>query len=67
MLANLELSIFKQCAHEIAMRVAPDGTAILSGLLCDQVNECLALWPGFEPVDRKEEGGWAALTLVRIP
>ncbi len=65
-LSNLELSTFQKCANEIAARVENGGMVLLSGLLLDQVEECLALWPGFCLKEKKEAEGWVALALESV-
>ena len=62
-LANIELRVFERHAADIAPLVAAGGEVILSGLLEDQVEACLGLWPGFELVERTAVDGWAALAL----
>ncbi len=64
-LANLELGVFLKSASSIAERIAPCGEVILSGLLVNQVESCLAMWPDFELAARREEDGWVALALRR--
>ncbi|MFO8074114.1 MAG: 50S ribosomal protein L11 methyltransferase [Polyangia bacterium] len=64
-LANLELPVFRDCAERIARLVAPGGEALLSGLLVDQVNPCLELWPGFEERERRDREGWGAVAVRR--
>ncbi len=64
-LANLQLDVFWTAAPDVAARVAPGGAVLVSGVLAEQVDRCLALWPGFTPEERLEEEGWAALALRR--
>jgi ribosomal protein L11 methyltransferase len=66
-LANLELGLFLTCATAVAEKVAPGGEALLSGLLSDQVEPCLALWPGFRMTEKREQNGWISLALEPIP
>lgn len=66
-MANLQLSVFEECAADIARLVESGGEAILSGLLAEQVEPCLALWPGFEPVETAGEDGWAAVVVKPSP
>ncbi len=65
-LANLELSVFLTAASSIAEKVAPGGEALLSGLLVDQVEPCLNLWPGFKMKEKREQNGWISLALEPI-
>ncbi|HUT76984.1 MAG TPA: 50S ribosomal protein L11 methyltransferase, partial [Polyangia bacterium] len=64
-LANIELSVFALLAPAIAARVAPAGELLVSGLLADQAEACLALFPDFAVVERLALDGWLALALVR--
>jgi ribosomal protein L11 methyltransferase len=64
-LANLELSVFLTAASSIAEKVAPGGEALLSGLLADQIERCLSLWPGFKMTEKREQDGWVSLALER--
>jgi ribosomal protein L11 methyltransferase len=62
-LANLDLGVFLECASSIAKKVAPGGEVLVSGLLPDQVEPCLALWPGFRMTEKREKNGWISLAL----
>jgi ribosomal protein L11 methyltransferase len=64
-LANIQLAVFEQCALDIARTVAPLGSALLSGLLCEQKEAALALFPGFTLESTLAEGEWIALHLRR--
>jgi ribosomal protein L11 methyltransferase len=66
-LANIELRAFAECAAEIAGRVVPGGELYVSGLLDDQVEACVALFPGFARDALLSEDGWAAVSLRRAP
>jgi ribosomal protein L11 methyltransferase len=54
-------------APDMAAHVAADGYVILSGLLIPQAEDVTAAYvaAGFVPVDRREIGDWATLTLRR--
>ena len=54
-------------APDMAAHVAADGYVILSGLLIPQAEDVTAAYVavGFVPVDRREIGDWATLTLRR--
>ncbi len=65
-LANLELGVFLEHAPAIAKKVAPGGEVLLSGLLPDQIDACLALWPGFQMTEKHEQSGWISLALETI-
>lgn len=66
-LANLQLDVFLQCASDVADRVAPGGEILISGVLEEQVEPCLCLFPGFMLEERLRDGEWAALALRRTP
>lgn len=65
-LANLELGVFLTCASSIAEKVAPGGEVLLSGLLSDQVEPCLALWPGFRVKEKRVQSSWVSLALEQM-
>jgi ribosomal protein L11 methyltransferase len=65
-LANIQLAVFQNIAGDVAARVAHRGEALLSGLLAQQVDECMALFPGFEVTEKIEEDGWGAVAIRRI-
>jgi ribosomal protein L11 methyltransferase len=54
-------------APDMAAHIAADGYVILSGLLIPQAEDVTAAYVavGFVPVDRREIGDWATLTLRR--
>ena len=64
--ANIELSVFKAEARDIAKLVASHGEVLISGLLSHQVEECLKLFDGFSVVEKIEDQGWVALALRRV-
>lgn len=64
-LANIELGIFKKCAFHIASRIRDGGSVILSGILEDQIEEAISLWPDFTQTKTEVQDGWAALELVK--
>ncbi len=64
--ANIDLAAFQRHAGDIAAIVAPGGEVLLSGLLVDQLEECVGLWPGFERGGVLEDDGWAAVSLRRV-
>ena len=66
-LANIQLSVFENHAESIAAKIAPGGTALLSGLLVEQIDPCMALWPGFQLISKLEEDEWAALAIRPAP
>jgi len=62
-LANIDLPVFRRCAADISELVATEGEVLISGLLEEQVDDCLGLWPGYEVVERCDRGEWSALAL----
>lgn len=66
-LANIQIDVFRVLAKDIAAIVAADGEVLISGILLEQVEECIALWPGFQVTEQREDGEWAALALKRNP
>ena len=66
-LANIQIDVFRIVAQEVAALVEPGGEVLISGLLLDQVDECLSLFSGFSVAERRESGEWAALALIRDP
>lgn len=66
-LANIQIDVFRKIARDTAALVAPKGEVLISGILVEQVQECLSLWPGFKVNERREDGEWAALALTRDP
>ena len=63
-LANIQIDAFRRCASDVSRRVALGGRLLVSGILLDQVAECLSLFPGFSLSTRRDEGEWSALCLV---
>ncbi|MDD5309776.1 MAG: 50S ribosomal protein L11 methyltransferase [Deltaproteobacteria bacterium] len=64
-LANLQLAIFETDAPAVAARVAARGEVLVSGILAEEVEACVALFPGLRIAGRIEADGWAALALVQ--
>jgi ribosomal protein L11 methylase PrmA len=64
-LANIQLDIFLVAAADIAAKVALNGEILISGLLLEQVEPCVALFKEFSVVERRDEGEWSAVALVR--
>jgi ribosomal protein L11 methyltransferase len=64
-LANLQLDVFLKRAEAVANRVAEGGELFVSGILKEQVETCLDLFPKLKPKERLEEDEWAALALRR--
>ena len=67
-LANIQADVLCDLAAALTAKVAPDGHAILSGILLEQVDEVLAVYAGagLELVRRCDEGEWAGLLLHRL-
>jgi ribosomal protein L11 methyltransferase len=64
-LANIQLDVFLLAAADIAAKVAPKGEILISGLLLEQVDACVALFKEFKVMERQDEGEWSAVALVR--
>ena len=66
-LANILKAPLVAMAPAMAGATAPDGHAILSGLLARQADDVAAAYgaAGFTPVRRRELEGWATLTMRR--
>jgi ribosomal protein L11 methyltransferase len=66
-LANIQADVLCDLAAAMAAKVAPDGHAILSGILLDQVDDVLATYArvGLRLARRRDEGEWAGLLLRR--
>jgi ribosomal protein L11 methylase PrmA len=64
-LANIQIDAFRHCAEALAARVADGGRLLLSGILREQVTECLSLFPGFILDWRMDDAEWSALALIR--
>lgn len=67
-LANIQADVLIQLAPELPARTGPGAAVIVSGLLLDDAAPVLAAFQtaGFELVQRRDEGEWAALALARI-
>lgn len=65
--ANILSSVLLPMAPNLARKVAPHGTLILSGLLARELPLVTAMYErhGLEFVEHVTENGWAALTLHR--
>ena len=66
-LANIQADILAGMAKGLAARVRAGGTAILSGLLLRDADPVLGMFreAGFDLIERRDEGDWAALALRR--
>ncbi|RLB47476.1 MAG: 50S ribosomal protein L11 methyltransferase [Deltaproteobacteria bacterium] len=64
-LANIQPVVLIPLARDIADRVAPGGTLILSGILRPQRDEVVAAYPDFDLELTSFEGEWVALVLRR--
>jgi ribosomal protein L11 methyltransferase len=67
LMANLARELLLARAGSLAAALAPGGTAILSGLLLEDLDEVEPAFARFGHLTRRTEGEWAALTLVRDP
>jgi ribosomal protein L11 methyltransferase len=66
-LANIEAGVLTALAADFPPSVAPGGTVILSGVLCDQADGVLRAFAaaGLALEARRDEDEWAALRLRR--
>ncbi|MBN2718198.1 MAG: 50S ribosomal protein L11 methyltransferase, partial [Deltaproteobacteria bacterium] len=64
-LANIQLAVFLLHSQTIASLVAPKGRLFISGILDDQYDKCLQLWPQFDLREVAREGEWLAMDLVK--
>ena len=64
-LANIQLAVFIPHAVNIASFVAPNGHLYISGILEEQYDRCLALWPAFRLLETQQEGEWLAMHLEK--
>jgi ribosomal protein L11 methyltransferase len=64
-LANIQADVLCALAPTMASKLVPEGRAILSGVLCDQGNDVLAVYAraGFRLGTRQDEGEWTSLLL----
>jgi ribosomal protein L11 methyltransferase len=64
-LANIQADVLCDLAVAMAAKLAPQGSAILSGVLCDQADDVLAAYTaaGFVLRTRQDEGEWTGLLL----
>jgi ribosomal protein L11 methyltransferase len=64
-LANIQADVLGELAALMAAKLAPEGRAILSGILLEQVDEVLASFAqaGFALSARQDEGEWSGLLL----
>ena len=66
LLANILAGPLVQLAPRLSALVRPGGRIVLSGLLADQVDVCLAAYrPSFTMEPAQIEGDWAMLTGMR--
>lgn len=65
--ANILLNTLVELAPQIARKVAPRGTLVLSGLLATQADEAEAAYaaPGLRPGRREERDGWVRVELIQ--
>lgn len=67
-LANIQADVLCDLATAMAHRLTPAGHAILSGILCEQADEVLAVFErsGFQRSLRQDEGEWSGLLLDKV-
>jgi ribosomal protein L11 methyltransferase len=64
-LANIQATVLVPMARELAARVAPGGTLLLSGILLGQELDVKAAYPDFRLDIAPTEGEWIALSLTK--
>jgi ribosomal protein L11 methyltransferase len=66
-LANIQADVLSELATMMADKVTPGGHAILSGILCDQADDVVAVFTkaGFVLDSRRDEGEWSGLLLKK--
>jgi ribosomal protein L11 methyltransferase len=66
-LANIQADVLSELATMMADKVTPGGRAILSGILCDQADDVVAVFTkaGFGLGSRRDEGEWSGLLLEK--
>ncbi|MBN2524895.1 MAG: 50S ribosomal protein L11 methyltransferase [Deltaproteobacteria bacterium] len=64
-LANIQLAVFLEHAEAIAALVAPGGTLCLSGILEEQRDKCVSLWPDFKLQEILQDGEWLGILLEK--
>jgi ribosomal protein L11 methyltransferase len=64
-LANIQADVLSELAAMMAEKLAPGGHAVLSGILCDQANDVVAVFTsaGLALRSRRDEGEWSGLLL----
>lgn len=68
-LANIQADVLCDLASLVAEKLAPGGSAILSGILCDQADEVASVFDraGLALRLRRDEGEWTGLLLDKVP
>jgi ribosomal protein L11 methyltransferase len=68
-LANIQADVLSELAALMADRLAPGGHAVLSGILCDQADDVVAVFTGAGLAlrSRRDEGEWSGLLLEKTP
>lgn len=66
-LANIQADVLSELASLIAAKLTPSGHAVLSGILCDQADDVVAVFAraGLALRVRRDEGEWAGLLLEK--
>jgi ribosomal protein L11 methyltransferase len=66
-LANIQADVLSELALMMAEKTLPGGHAILSGILCDQADDVVAVFTkaGFGLHSRRDEGEWSGLLLEK--
>lgn len=64
-LANIQLAVFLEHAAAVAQLVAEGGQLYISGILEEQQEQCIGLWPDFLLLSVIQEGEWLAMVLEK--
>lgn len=65
-LANLDAATFLEESRFLARNVETGGEILMSGLLDDQVDRIVGLWPGFDAKERLSCEGWSGIALEKV-
>jgi ribosomal protein L11 methyltransferase len=66
-LANIQADVLSELAPMMADKLSPGGNAVLSGILCDQADDVVAVFAraGLKLRVRRDEGEWSGLLLEK--
>jgi len=63
-IANIDAPVLVELGPELAIRVAPSGVLLLSGLLADRETDVVAACAPLQLIERSELDGWVGLRLA---